>query len=89
MLNQFSRTQLLLKEKNMREEKEITDNVLEVAIADDNVRTVIRTNLLPIKEYLHSFQFYFVVNDVSKYEDDKSFETCFGERILLFRGDKN
>jgi aminoglycoside 6-adenylyltransferase len=26
---------------------------------------------------------------VTKYEDDALFENCFGERILLFRGDKN
>ena len=73
----------------MRTEKEIISKVLAVAEADENVRAVIRTNLLPIREYLYSYQFYFVVNDVTEYEDDRVFETCFGERILLFRGDKN
>lgn len=73
----------------MRTEQEIINNVLNVAGADDNVRAVIRTNLLPQREYLYSYQFYWVVNDISKYEDDSVFETCFGERILLFRGDKN
>ena len=73
----------------MRTESEIVSNVLEVARADENVRAVIRTNLLPQREYLYSYQFYFIVNDVSEYEDDTVFATCFGERILLFRGDKN
>lgn len=73
----------------MRTESEIIRNVLTVAGNDENVRAVIRTDLLPQRDYLYSYQFCFIVNDVSKYEDDKVFETCFGERILLFRGDRN
>ena len=73
----------------MRTEQEIIDMVLDTARADDAVRAVIRTNLLPIKEYLYSYQFCFIVDDVEKYSDDKAFETCFGKRVLLYRGDKN
>ena len=73
----------------MRTESEIINNVTDVAKADENVRAVIRTELLPRRKYLYAYQFCFVVNDVSKYEDDRVFETCLGERILLFRGDKN
>ena len=53
----------------MRTEKEIIDNVLEVATADDSVRAVIRTELFLVKEYLHSYQFCFIVDDVEKYSD--------------------
>ena len=73
----------------MRTEKEILDIVLDTAREDDAVRAVIRTNLLPIKEYLYSYQFCFIVADVEKYSDEKVFETCFGKRVLLYRGDKN
>ncbi len=73
----------------MRTENEIVQNILEYAGSDDNVRAVIRTELMPVREYLYSYQFYFIVNDVEKYDDDAVFESCFGERILLFRGDKN
>ena len=73
----------------MRTEKEIVKNILEYAGSDDNVRAVIRTELMPVREYLYSYQFYFIVNDIERYEDDGVFESCFGERILLFRGDKN
>lgn len=73
----------------MRTESEIISNVLQVAKADENVRAVIRTNLLPKRKYLYSYQFHFIVNDVTEYENDQVFETCFGKRILLFRGDKN
>ena len=73
----------------MRTESEIIKSVLKYAETDDNVRAVIRTDLLPQREYLYLYQFCFIVNDLSKYEDDRVFEKCFGERILLFRGDKN
>lgn len=73
----------------MRTENEIIKNVLDVAEARDDVRAVIRTELLLQREYLYSYQFCFIVNDISEYEDDEVFETCFGERILLFRGDRN
>ena len=59
-----------------------------MAAADPSVRAVIRTNLLPQREYLHLYEFFFVVSDVEKYEND-IFKNCFGERILLYRGDKN
>ncbi len=73
----------------MRSENEIIQNIIEYADSDDNVQAVIRTNLLPVREYLYSYQFYFIVNDIEKYEDDAVFESGFGERILLFRGDRN
>ena len=72
----------------MKTENEIIQNIMEYAGSDDNVRAVIRTELMPVREYLYSYQFYFIVHDIEKYEDDV-FENCFGERILLFRGDKN
>ncbi len=72
----------------MREEKEVIGQVLSEAMRDDNVKAVIRTNLLPGRKYIHSFEFYFVVNDPELYEEDV-FETAFGDRILLYRGDKN
>ena len=73
----------------MRTEKEILDQVLGVARADATIRAVIRTDLLPVREYLYSYQFNFIVDDVEKYSDDSVFGTCFGNRILLYRGDKN
>ena len=73
----------------MRTEKEIIDNVIEVAKTDDSVRAVIRTELFLVKEYLHSYQFCFIVDDVEKYSDDGIFEICFGKRVLLYGGDKN
>lgn len=73
----------------MRTEKEIIDNIMDVAIIDENVRAVIRTDLLPVREYLYSYNFYFIVNEIEKYDNDKVFKKCFGERILLYRGDKN
>ena len=72
----------------MRSESEISEAVLGYAEVDDAVRAVIRTDLLPVREYLYSYQFCFIVNDIVKYDDDSIFEGCFGERILLFRGDK-
>ncbi|MCR5848689.1 MAG: aminoglycoside 6-adenylyltransferase [Lachnospiraceae bacterium] len=71
----------------MRTEKEVIENVLDVAGADESVRAVIRTNLLPKREYDY-YNFIFLVNDTEKFEKD-IFENCFGERILLYRGDKN
>ncbi len=72
----------------MRTEAEIIKQVLDMAAADPSVRAVIRTNLLPQREYLHLYEFFFVVDDIEKYEND-IFKDCFGERILLYRGDKN
>lgn len=73
----------------MRTEREIIDLVLDVARKDENVCAVIRTDLLPVREYLYTYNFYFVVNDVGQYNNDEVFEKCFGERILLFRSDQN
>ena len=71
----------------MRTEKEVTDTVLAAANGDEAVRAVIRTNLLPEREFAY-YNFTFVVNGLEKYEKD-AFETCFGDRILLYRGDRN
>ena len=71
----------------MRQENEVIENVLSVAKQDDAVRAVVRSNLAK-REYLHSYEFYFIVNDVEKFDDDV-FEKAFGERILLYRADKN
>ena len=71
----------------MRQENEVIENVLSAAEQDDAVRAVVRTNLAK-REYLHSYEFYFIVNDVEKFDDDV-FEKAFGERILLYRADKN
>ena len=72
----------------MRSEAEIIRQIEEYAMAEPSVRAVIRTNLMPKREYQHSYEFFFVVNDLQKYEDD-FFKDSFGERILLYRGDKN
>ena len=71
----------------MRNETEVTENVLNVAEKDEAVRAVIRTDLLPKRKYGY-YNYCFVVNDTDKYDSD-IFESCFGERILLYRGDKN
>lgn len=72
----------------MRREKEVIDQILSAAVRNENVRAVVRTNLLPGRKYIHSYEFYFVVNDTAPFEDDV-FETAFGDRILLYRGDHN
>ena len=71
----------------MRQENEVMDNVLSVAMQDDAVRAVVRTNLAK-REYIHSYEFYFIVRELEKFEGDV-FEQAFGERILLYRADKN
>lgn len=71
----------------MRGEREIIDSVLALAGADDGVRAVIRTDLLPVRAYLHSCNFIFVVNDIGRYDGDV-FRDSLGERILLFRADR-
>ncbi len=71
----------------MRNEKEVIENVLKIAEEDEAVRAVIRTNLLPKRKYDY-YNFCFVVNEIVKYDGDV-FESCFGERILLYRGDRN
>lgn len=72
----------------MRTEAEIIKQVLDMAVDDPAVRAVFRTNLLPQRGYLHLYEFFFVVSDVERFERD-IFKDCFGERILLYRGDKN
>ena len=72
----------------MRNEREILDLVLDAARRDDAVRAVIRTDLLPVREYLYTYNFCFVVNDLARFDEDV-FRTCFDERILLFRADRN
>ena len=71
----------------MRSEKEVIDTVLKMVKEDVSVRAVIRTNLLPKREFDY-YNFYFVVNDIKKFDGDV-FANCFGERILLYRGDRN
>ena len=71
----------------MRTEREIIDSVLALAAEDDGVRAVIRTDLLPVREYLHSCNFIFVVSDIGRYDGDV-FRDRLGERILLFRADR-
>ncbi len=71
----------------MRSEKEIVDSVLALAERDDGVRAVIRTDLQPVRAYLHSWNFIFVVSDIGRYDGDV-FHDSFGGRILLFRADR-
>lgn len=73
----------------VRSEQDIIKNILDTAEADEDIKAVIRTNLVPVREYLYNYDFYFIVGDISKYDDDSVFEKAFGERILLFRGDRN
>ena len=73
----------------MKSENDIIENILSFAERDENVIAVIRTDLLPVRDYLYTYNFYFVVNDVERFNSDSSFETCFGDRILLFRVDNN
>ena len=72
----------------VRTEAEIIDRVLQIAAADEGVRAVVRTDLLPVRAYLRSFNFAFIVNDVEGYGGDV-FRDRLGERILLFRADRN
>ncbi|MBR4458718.1 MAG: aminoglycoside 6-adenylyltransferase [Clostridia bacterium] len=72
----------------MRSEREILETVLDAARRDDTVRAVIRTDLLPVRDYLYAWNFCFVVNDIARFDGDV-FRSCFGERILLFRADRN
>ena len=52
----------------MRSEAEIIKQVLDLAAADPSVRAVIRTNLLPRREFQYSYEFFFVVDDVERFE---------------------
>ncbi len=73
--------------KQKRSEKEVIEMVLDFAEKNESVRAVIRTNLLPKREYDY-YNFCFVADDPEQYDGD-IFENCFGERILLYRGDRN
>lgn len=73
----------------MKSENDIIENILSFAERDENIIAVIRTDLLPVRDYLYTYNFYFVVKDVEKFNSDSSFENCFGDRILLFRADNN
>lgn len=66
----------------VRSEQDIIKNILDTAEADEDIKAVIRTNLVPVREYLYNYDFYFIVGDISKYDDDIVFEKAFGERIL-------
>lgn len=73
----------------MRTEAEVINNVLEIAEKDMDVSAVIRTDLLPVRDYLYSYNFYFITTNIEKYEDNSLYKTNLGERILLFRSDRN
>lgn len=70
-----------------RTETEVIETVLDFAEKSKSVRAVIRTNLFPKREYDY-YNFCFIADDPEKFDDDP-FENCFGERILLYRGDRN
>lgn len=70
-----------------RTEAEVIETVLDFAGKNESVRAVIRTNLLPKREYDY-YNFCFIADDPEKFDGDP-FESCFGERILLYRGDRN
>ena len=46
----------------MKSGNEVIDSVLDFAKNNDNVRAVIRTDLVPVREYLWNYNFYFIVN---------------------------
>ena len=73
----------------MRTEQEVINQVLSYAVSVSGIQAVIRTNLVPIRKYLYSYEFYFIVENIEDFEADETFEQCFGERILLYRGDHN
>lgn len=73
----------------MRNEEKIIEMIKNIALEDDNVHAVIRTNLKPVRDYAFKYEFYFIVKDIEEYSNDNVFEKCFGDRILLYRGDNN
>ena len=73
----------------MRTEQEVINRVLSYAESVPDIQAVIRTNLVPVRKYLYSYEFYFIVKNIGDFEADETFEQCFGERILLYRGDRN
>lgn len=72
----------------MKSDEVIREKVLDIAKQDNDVRAVIYTHDVPLKRYIHPI-FYFIVNNLKKYDDDKMFENIIGERTVLFRGDKS
>lgn len=73
----------------MRTRDEIIKNVLQVGQEMEEVKAVVQTDLVPIRKYLYSYSFYFIVESIDLFDRDDIFEECFGKRILLFRSDKN
>lgn len=73
----------------MRTGEKVIQQVLEVARNMDEVCAVVQTDLVPIRKYLYTYNFYFIVKCTSEFESDTVFETCLGPRILLYRGDHN
>ena len=66
----------------MRTEAEIIKQVLDMAVDDPAVRAVIRTNLLPQRDYLHLYEFFFVVSDVEKTALVKEFSCIAAIRTI-------
>ena len=60
----------------MRSEKDIIRNIIEYAESDEDIRAVIRTDLVPVRDYLYSYNFCFIVSRISKYEDDSIRQSC-------------
>jgi len=73
----------------MRTSDEVIKTVLQVGQDMDEVKAIVQTDLVPIRKYLYSYNFYFIVERIDLFEGDDIFEECFGKRILLFRSDKN
>lgn len=73
----------------MRTSDEVLKTVLQVGQDMDEVKAIVQTDLVPIRKYLYSYNFYFIVERIDLFEGDDIFEECFGKRILLFRSDKN
>lgn len=73
----------------MRTSDEVIKTVLQVGQDMDEVKTIVQTDLVPIRKYLYSYNFYFIVDCIDVFEGNDIFETCFGKRILLYRSDKN
>ncbi|MBR3644082.1 MAG: aminoglycoside 6-adenylyltransferase [Parasporobacterium sp.] len=72
----------------IRSESDIIKSILDIASEDDDVRAVVRTDLLPVRKYLYTYNFCFIVSNIDKYDRDV-FGSCLGDRILLYRSDKN
>lgn len=73
----------------MRTSDEVIKTVLQVGQDMDEVKAIVQTDLVPIRKYLYSYNFYFIVDYIDVFDKDDIFESCFGKRILLYRSDKN